>query len=243
RAGGRLVPGRRFERARPRARRQDRQGLRARRGDAGSALVSVLVAGLNYKSTPLDLLEQFSFDATELGKALHAARASEHVREAVILSTCNRTEVYAVVDGFHSGVGALRQFLSEFHHVAPEDFTDRLYGLYEDEAVTHLFAVASGIDSMVVGEPQILSQVRRAFLVAERAGGTAVAMAYLQIALVPSAPVFPSVWSDNRLPPPDVWCSARVARIRAWVRSGPAGAGDVVEAPSKAKRLALSCVA
>jgi len=132
--------------------------------------VSVLVAGLNYKSTPLDLLEQFSFDATELGKALHAARASEHVREAVILSTCNRTEVYAVVDGFHSGVGALRQFLSEFHHVAPEDFTDRLYGLYEDEAVTHLFAVASGIDSMVVGEPQILSQVRRAFRTADEEG-------------------------------------------------------------------------
>ena len=132
--------------------------------------MSVLVAGLNYKSTPLDLLERFSFDATELAKALHAARASEHVREAVILSTCNRTEVYAVVDGFHSGVGALRQFLSEFHHVAPEDFTDRLYGLYEDEAVTHLFAVASGIDSMVVGEPQILSQVRRAFRTADEEG-------------------------------------------------------------------------
>jgi len=129
--------------------------------------MSVLVAGLNYKSTPLDLLERFSFDNAELPKALLAARASEHVREAVILSTCNRTEVYAVVDGFHSGVGALRQFLSEFHHVAPEDFSDRLYGLYEDDAVTHLFEVASGIDSMVVGEPQILSQVRRAFRTAD----------------------------------------------------------------------------
>ena len=132
--------------------------------------MSVLVAGLNYKSTPLELLERFAFEATELPKALLAARASEHVREAVILSTCNRTEVYAVVDGFHSGVGALRQFLSEFHHVAPEDFTDRLYGLYEDEAVDHLFAVASGIDSMVVGEPQILSQVRRAFRSADEEG-------------------------------------------------------------------------
>ncbi|HEV2685502.1 MAG TPA: glutamyl-tRNA reductase, partial [Actinomycetota bacterium] len=129
--------------------------------------MSVLVAGLNYKSTPLDLLERFAFDSSELPKALLAARASEHVREAVILSTCNRTEVYAVVDGFHSGVGALRQFLSEFHHVAPEDFTDRLYGLYEDEAVAHLFSVASGVDSMVVGEPQILTQVRRAFRTAD----------------------------------------------------------------------------
>ena len=132
--------------------------------------MSVLVAGLNYKSTPLDLLERFSFDPAELPKALLAARASEHVREAVILSTCNRTEVYAVVDGFHSGVGALRQFLSEFHHVAPEDFSDRLHGLYEDEAVAHLFEVSSGIDSMVVGEPQILSQVRRAFRTADGEG-------------------------------------------------------------------------
>jgi len=132
--------------------------------------MSVLVAGLNYKSTPLDLLERFSFDPADLPKALLAARASEHVREAVILSTCNRTEVYAVVDGFHSGVGALRQFLSEFHHVAPEDFSDRLHGLYEDEAVAHLFEVSSGIDSMVVGEPQILSQVRRAFRTADGEG-------------------------------------------------------------------------
>jgi glutamyl-tRNA reductase len=130
----------------------------------------VLVAGLNYKSTPLELLERFSFDQAELPKALLAARTSEHVREAVILSTCNRTEVYAVVDAFHAGVGALRQFLSEFHHVAPEEFGDRLYGLYEDEAVVHLFAVASGIDSMVVGEPQILSQVRRAFRTADDEG-------------------------------------------------------------------------
>ncbi len=113
--------------------------------------MSVLVAGLNYKSTPLELLERFAFDTTELPKALLAARASEHVREAVILSTCNRTEVYAVVDGFHSGVGALRQFLSEYHHVAPDDFTDRLYGLEEDGAVDHVLPLASGIDPMAAG--------------------------------------------------------------------------------------------
>src|SRR6266704_3428234 len=118
--------------------------------------MSVLVAGLNYKSAPLDLLERFSFDAAELPKALLAARASEHVREAVILSTCNRTEVYATVTGFHGGLGALRQFLSEFHHIALDEFSDGMYDLYEDEATAHLFSVASGIDSMVVGEPQIL---------------------------------------------------------------------------------------
>jgi len=132
--------------------------------------MSVLVAGLNYKSAPLDLLERFSFDQAELPKALLAARASEHVREAVILSTCNRTEVYANVTGFHGGQGALRQFLSEFHHIAPDEFTDRMYGLYEDEAIAHLFSVASGIDSMVVGEPQILTQVRKSFRTADEEG-------------------------------------------------------------------------
>jgi glutamyl-tRNA reductase len=132
--------------------------------------VSVLVVGLNFKGAPLELLERFAFEASDLPKALLGARASEHVREAVILSTCNRTEVYAVVSGYHAGLAALRHFLSEFHHVPIEDFADRLYGLYEDEAVEHLFGVASGIDSMVIGEPQILTQVRRAFRTADEEG-------------------------------------------------------------------------
>src|SRR5438445_18098 len=110
--------------------------------------MAVLVVGLNYKGVPLELLERFSVDQTELPKALLGARGSEHVREAVILSTCNRTEVYAVVDGYHSGLSALRQFLSEYHHVSPPEFADRTYGLYEEQAVEHLFNVASGIDSM-----------------------------------------------------------------------------------------------
>jgi glutamyl-tRNA reductase len=132
--------------------------------------MAVLVAGLSYRRVPLDLLERFSFDQTDLPKALHALRSSEHIREAVILSTCNRTEVYAAVAGFHSGLSSLRQFLSEFHHVPVDEFSDRLYGLYEEQAVVHLFNVASGIDSMVVGEPQILTQVRKAFRTADEEG-------------------------------------------------------------------------
>ncbi|HEX9711470.1 MAG TPA: glutamyl-tRNA reductase [Actinomycetota bacterium] len=132
--------------------------------------MSILVVGLNYKGAPLDLLERITFDQSELPKALAAARASEHVREAVILSTCNRIEVYAAVDGFHGGLAALKTFLSEFHHVPLADFGDRAYGLYEEEAVRHLFSVASGIESMVIGEPQILTQVRRAFRGADSEG-------------------------------------------------------------------------
>lgn len=132
--------------------------------------MSVLVVGLSYKGAPLDLLERLSFVPSDLPKALHAARASEHVREAVILSTCNRVEVYGVVEGFHSGVHALSSFLADFHHAPFEAFAERLACRYEGEAVSHLFGVASGIDSMVVGEPQILQQVRRAFRLAAEEG-------------------------------------------------------------------------
>ena len=141
--------------------------------------VSVLVVGLSHKGAALDLLERFSVGASDLPKALLAVRGSEHVREAVILSTCNRIEAYAVVSGYHAGVAALRQFLSEFHHVPLEDFGDRLYGLYEEDAVAHVFSVASGIESMVVGEPQILTQVRRAFRSAQEEGAVGATLSTL----------------------------------------------------------------
>jgi len=130
----------------------------------------VLAVGLNHKGAPLGLLERFAFDQTELPKALLAARSSEHVHEAVILSTCNRVEVYASVDGFHAGLAALRGFLAAYHHIAEDEFADRAFGLYEQEAVSHLFSVASGIESMVIGEPQILTQVRGAFRAADAEG-------------------------------------------------------------------------
>lgn len=135
--------------------------------------MSVLVVGLTYRKAPVELLERFAFDASSLPKALHQLTSAEHVREGVILSTCNRTEVYALVTGFHAGLAELRRFLSEVHHVAAEDFGAVLDSRYEEDAVSHLFAVASGIDSMVIGEPQILSQIRESFRAAtdEHAAG------------------------------------------------------------------------
>lgn len=129
--------------------------------------MSVLVVGLNHKGAPLDLLERMSFDHAELPKALRAARDASAIREAVILSTCNRVEVYAAVDGFHGGATALKRFLTEYHHVPRHLWADRSYVLYEDEAIRHLFSVAAGIESMVIGEPQILTQVRRAYVDAD----------------------------------------------------------------------------
>jgi glutamyl-tRNA reductase len=134
--------------------------------------MSILVVGLNYRRVPVDVLERLAFDGESLPKGLHQLRDHEHVREAAILSTCNRVEVYALATGFHAGVAALRTFLSEFHHFPGEDFEEFLYSLYDEEAARQLFTVASGIDSMVVGEPQILSQVRDAFRIAAEEGAT-----------------------------------------------------------------------
>jgi glutamyl-tRNA reductase len=123
----------------------------------------VFVCGLNYRSAPLDLLERLAVDPERRPKALAHLLGQEHVHEAVILSTCNRVEVYAAISRFHGGGGDVRRFLGDFHHLEPEAFADHLYAYYEERAVQHLFTVAAGVDSMVVGETQILSQVREAF--------------------------------------------------------------------------------
>ena len=133
----------------------------------------VFVCGLNYRSASLDLLERLAVGPEQRPKALAHLLGQEHVQEAVILSTCNRIEVYVAVSRFHGGAGDVRRFLGDFHHLEPEAFTDHLYAYYEERAVQHLFSVAAGIDSMVVGEAQILGQVREAFQAAraERAAG------------------------------------------------------------------------
>ncbi len=123
----------------------------------------VFVAGLNHRSAPLDLLERLAIDPERRPKALALLLEREHVKEGVILSTCNRVEVYAAIERFHDGGDAVRGFLTEFHGTRSHELSDYLYAHYEDRAVNHLFAVTAGIDSMVVGEVQILGQVREAF--------------------------------------------------------------------------------
>ncbi|HEU4488940.1 MAG TPA: glutamyl-tRNA reductase [Actinomycetota bacterium] len=130
----------------------------------------VIALGLNHKTAPLGLLGRLAIPEENLAKALHQLSTYEQVLEGVVLSTCNRIEVYAVVTKFHRGAQELRNFLAEFRHIAPEDFTDHLYTYHDDAAIRHLFRVASGIDSMVVGESEILGQVRRAFHAAEAEG-------------------------------------------------------------------------
>ena len=142
--------------------------------------MSLVVVGLNHKTAPISLLDHLAISEERLGKALQHLSGYEHVAEGVVLSTCNRIEVYAAVTRFHAGAQNLRNFLAEFCHVAPEDFADHLYTYYDEGAVRHLFRVAGGIDSMVIGESEILGQVRRAhqFAADENRVGPLLGMAF-----------------------------------------------------------------
>ena len=134
--------------------------------------MSVLVVGLNHRSADLALLERIAVPAEDTGKALRSLVGLEHVLEAVVLSTCNRVEVYAHVARFHPGLQEIRGWLAERGDIHPQDLDDLQYSYHDDRAAAHLFAVAGGIDSMVVGEQQIALQVKQAMETA-RAEGTA----------------------------------------------------------------------
>lgn len=129
--------------------------------------MSVVVIGLNHRTMPLDLFERMTVDGARLPKALHDLASREHLGEVVVLSTCNRTEVYALAERFHGAYGDVRNFLAELAFVTPDEFADHLYVHYDTEAVRHLFSVSAGLDSAVLGEAEILGQVRSAW---ERAG-------------------------------------------------------------------------
>jgi glutamyl-tRNA reductase len=141
--------------------------------------VPVLVVGANFRSAPLELLERLAVDPEQRPKALARLLDAPHVHEGVIVSTCNRVEVYTAVSRFHGGAGDARRFLADLHGVGVEEFADYLYEYYDERAVRHLFAVASGIDSMVVGEAQILGQVREAFQAAQAEGAVGPVLAAL----------------------------------------------------------------
>jgi glutamyl-tRNA reductase len=128
--------------------------------------VSVLVVGLSHKSAPVAILERVAVSGDTLSKLLHDVAQAEPVAEVFVVSTCNRVEVYAEVDRFHAGVTAICELLARHCGVPAHELTTHLYVHYEDRAVSHLMAVASGLDSVVVGEGQILGQVRSALRVA-----------------------------------------------------------------------------
>jgi glutamyl-tRNA reductase len=128
--------------------------------------VTLLVVGLSHHTAPLPLLERVSIGAPDLPKALHELLASTHINEAVVVSTCNRVEVYADVERFHSGLSDASAMLARQAGVEIPDLAEHLYVHYEDAAVEHLFTVAAGLNSMVLGESQIVGQLRAGYQVA-----------------------------------------------------------------------------
>ncbi|HVF33263.1 MAG TPA: glutamyl-tRNA reductase [Acidimicrobiales bacterium] len=125
--------------------------------------MSVVVVGLNHRTVPLDVLERMAVNDARLPKALYDLRTRPNLSEAVVLSTCNRTEIYAMAERYHGAIDDIRSFLTDLSGLDVEDFSDHLYAYHDDFAVSHLFKVASGLDSAVLGESEILGQVRTAF--------------------------------------------------------------------------------
>jgi len=132
--------------------------------------VSVLVVGLSHKSAPVTTLERAAVSGDTLAKLLRDLMHAEPVAEVFVVSTCHRVEIYADVDRFHAGVTAICELLARHCGISTGELTPYLYVHYEDRAVGHLLAVACGLDSVVVGETQILGQVRSALKVAEEHG-------------------------------------------------------------------------
>lgn len=122
--------------------------------------MSLLVVGLSHRSAPVSVLERAALPADAQAKLLQDTVAAEPATEAGVLATCNRIELYADVDKFHAGVAELSTLLAQHSGVGLEELTPYLYVHYEDRAVHHLFSVACGLDSMVVGEGQILGQIK-----------------------------------------------------------------------------------
>jgi glutamyl-tRNA reductase len=122
--------------------------------------MSLLVVGLSHRSAPVSVLERASLNTDAQVKLLQDTVAAEPAAEAAVLATCNRIELYADVDKFHAGVAELSTLLAQHSGVGLEELTPYLYVHYEDRAVHHLFSVACGLDSMVVGEGQILGQIK-----------------------------------------------------------------------------------
>ena len=129
--------------------------------------MQIVVIGINHKSAPVEVRERVALLEEELPSAL--AQSARYVPEAVILSTCNRTEIYATAPDPQTGCDALKAFLADYHRISSNEFAPHLYIHSQEEAARHLFAVASGIDSMILGETEILGQVRDALAEASKA--------------------------------------------------------------------------
>ncbi|HEY1924489.1 MAG TPA: glutamyl-tRNA reductase, partial [Candidatus Acidoferrum sp.] len=135
--------------------------------------MEIVLVGLNHRTAPVEVRERVSFTAEQSRRAADELRSRGILEETLVLSTCNRSEVYGVPpESMHDSLKGLSSFLSEFHSVGSEILTSSLYHHYDRNAVRHLFRVSAGLDSMLLGEAEILGQVRDAYKVAHEQGAT-----------------------------------------------------------------------
>jgi len=133
--------------------------------------VSIVVFGVNHRTGPLALLERVTIADDAIAKTVHGLMSRPNIREVVVLSKCNRTEVYAVAEKFHGAYGDLRDFFCDLGGFSADELIPHVYSQHDDAAISHLFEVASGLDSAVLGESEILGQVRIAWERSQREGG------------------------------------------------------------------------
>ena len=138
--------------------------------------MAILTLGISFRRAPIELLERLAFADEDLPKAYRHAEDAEGVTEAVILSTCNRVEVYANVASYHAGFMALKRLLVESRGIDPDELAEPLYSHWEQDAADHLFSVSAGLDSMVLGETQIYAQVRESLRRADIEGAAGPAL-------------------------------------------------------------------
>ncbi|MDH3752647.1 MAG: glutamyl-tRNA reductase [Acidimicrobiia bacterium] len=138
--------------------------------------MSVVVIGVNHRTAPLELLERAAIGDARLDKALGAVASCPNVSETVVLSTCNRTELYVMAERFHGAFQDVRDSLCDLANVSPEELGDHLYVHYDEAAVRHLFRVTCGLDSAVLGENEIQGQVKQAWGCAHDQGVTGTAL-------------------------------------------------------------------
>ncbi len=123
----------------------------------------ILVVGLNHKTATVEIREKLAFNGQKLEEGVFQLIKIKDIKEIALLSTCNRVEIYSCVNSVNSAIENIKSFLSEFHSISRKEFEGSLYTYTDSQAVKHIFRVASSLDSMVVGEPQILGQLKDAF--------------------------------------------------------------------------------
>jgi glutamyl-tRNA reductase len=125
--------------------------------------MNIIVVGLSHHTAPLEIREKLAFESNGIEAPLRELTALPDISEGIIVSTCNRVEVYAVTHDIAGGIARIKRFLAEFHRISFSELETHLYGYHGENAIRHVFRVASSLDSLVVGEPQILGQIKAAY--------------------------------------------------------------------------------